>query len=66
VQDIAVRNNVFEERSRENCVNIPGAIYLNGCMNIDVSDNQFSSNVTDAIVAKNCKGLSGSDVSNKI
>jgi hypothetical protein len=62
VQDITVKNNVFEPRSREDCDNVPGAIYLNGCMNVDIENNQYSSNRSDAIVAKNYSNLTGIDV----
>lgn len=62
VQGVTVRNNVFEARSRENLENIPGAIYINGCMSVDISDNSYSADVKDAVVVRNYKALGGSDV----
>ena len=62
VQDVTVRGNVFEARGREGVENIPGAIFVNGCMNVDISDNTYSNDVKDAVVAKNYKGLKGTDV----
>ena len=42
------------------------AIYINGCMNIDLSDNTYSSyangDITKVVVAHNYKGLDGNDV----
>ena len=62
VQGITVRNNVFEKRAREDSDNIPGAILVNGCMTVDISGNTYSTDVKEAVVAKNYKELTGSDV----
>ncbi len=62
VQGITVRNNVFEARRREDLENIPGAIFVNGCMSVDISDNTYAGDVSQAVVVKNYKGLTGSDV----
>ena len=40
---------------------IPGAIYVNGCMNIDISDNRFQSDEREAIVVKNYVNLTGNN-----
>lgn len=62
VQGIKVRNNVFERRARGDSENIPGAIYVNGCMSVNISDNMYSTDVGSAVVAHNYKALGGSDV----
>ena len=62
VQGVAVRNNVFEARSREDSENIPGEIYVKGCMSVDISDNSYSTDAKEAIVVRNYKALGGSDV----
>ena len=62
VQGINVRNNVFEQRAREDSDNIPGAILVNGCMTVDISDNTYATDVKEAVVARNYKELTGSDV----
>lgn len=61
-QDVTVKNNVFEKRSRFDLDDIPGAVYVNGCMNIDISDNTFATDVSRAVIGKNYKSLTGSDV----
>lgn len=65
-QDVTVKNNVFEKRSRTDLDNIPGAIYINGCMNIDVSYNTFATDINRAVVGKNYKALTGNDVDGMI
>ena len=62
VQGVTVKDNVFEPRMREG-ENIPGAIFINGCMNVNVSGNTLWGE--GSIVAKNYRALSGDDVEGK-
>ena len=62
VQGVTVRNNVFEARKREDTDNIPGAIFVNGCMTVDISNNTYATDIRSAVVAKNYKDLKGSDI----
>ncbi len=67
-QDVTIKDNVFEGRERSTKYEVIKAIYIDGCMNIDISGNTFffdGINDTDTrkfIVGWNYKGLSGSDV----
>ncbi len=65
-QGVTIKNNVFEARSDETAKRVGKAIYVNGCMTIDISDNTYSEfangDVTKVIVANNYKGLFGTDV----
>ena len=62
VQGVTVTNNIFESRSRDDGKVIPASILVNGCMTVNISGNTFYNDVKDAVVAKNYKELSGSDV----
>ena len=65
-QNITISNNTFETRDTENAKRIGKAIYINGCMNVTVSDNTYSryanGDVTKVVIGNNYIGLSGSDV----
>ena len=62
VRDVTIKGNVFEARGREGVENIPGAVFVNGCMNVDISDNFYANDVKQAVVLKNYKELKGTDV----
>ena len=63
---ITISNNTFETRSTETAKKVGKAIYINLCMNINISDNTYSKfangDVTKVIVGNNYIGLAGSDV----
>ena len=65
-QGIVIRDNVFEGRPNDNNKKFARAIYLNGCMNIDISGNTYSEHtkddITKAVVAVNYAGLTGTDI----
>ena len=65
-QNVIIENNVFVEKEGETSEKPAKAILINGCLNITISGNKYSSfangDVTRVIVANNYKGLSGSDV----
>ena len=65
-QNITISNNTFETRDSENAKRVGKAIYINGCMNVTVSDNTYSryanGDVTKVVIGNNYIGLSGSDV----
>jgi hypothetical protein len=67
VQDVVVKNNVFVERDDESESRVGKAIYINSCMNIEVSGNVYSkfaeNDVTKVITVTNYDGLTGDDVS---
>ena len=66
-QGITIKDNVFEKRPDDT---IDGkyckAVYLNGCANINISDNTFSEiaqgDVTKAVVGVNYVNLYGTDI----
>ena len=65
-QGVTISNNTFETRSTETAKRIGKAIYINGCMNVTISDNTYSKfadgDMTKVIVCNNYKGLTGTDV----
>ena len=65
-RNVTVKGNFFEERGSESEESVGKAIYVNGCMNIEISQNKYSSfaggDNTKVIVAINYSGLTGSDV----
>ena len=65
-QGVTISNNVFEARSTESSKKVGKAIFINGCMNINVSDNTYSEfaegDVSKVVIANNYIGLTGSDV----
>ena len=65
-QGVTISNNTFEARSNENAKKVGKAIYINGCMNVDISNNTYSEfaggDMTKVIVGNNYKGLKGTDV----
>ena len=65
-QGVTISNNVFEARSNETEKKVGKAIYINGCMTVNVSDNTYSEfangDLTKVIVGNNYQGLTGSDV----
>jgi hypothetical protein len=65
-QGVTISNNTFETRSTETAKRIGKAIYINGCMNVTISDNTYSKfadgDMTKVIVCNNYKGLKGTDV----
>ena len=74
-QGITIRDNVFCERPDDTAKKFGKAIYIKGCMNIDVSGNTYSPFAVDengnvdinkALVAVNYKGLTGSDIGDSI
>ena len=74
-QGITIRDNVFSARPDDTAKKFGRAIYIKGCMNVEISGNTYSEfavdaegnpDVTKAILAVNYKGLSGIDVVNKI
>ena len=66
VDGLTVSGNVFEDRADESSENVGKAIYLKDCMNIDISDNRYSSfargDNTKTVVAENYLNLIGNDV----
>ena len=67
-QGITIRDNVFSARPDDTAKKFGKAIFIKGCMNIEVSGNTYSEfaggDITKAIVANNYKGLTGSDIGN--
>ena len=68
-QGITIRDNVFTAREGDTEKKFGRAIYINGCMNINISGNHYESeffkdDITKAIVGWNYNGLTGSDVTN--
>ena len=65
-QDIVIKNNVFCSREGDNSKKYIRAININGCMGIETSGNTYSeftgSDISKAIIARNYKNLTGSDV----
>ena len=65
-QNVTIMNNVFESRSTDNAKKVGKAIYVNGCMDICISDNSYSEfadgDLTKVIVGNNYKNLYGADV----
>ena len=68
-QGVYIMNNVFEARPNDTEKRFGKAIYINGCMNVNISGNTYSQfangDITKAIVAVNYKGLTGSDIGDK-
>lgn len=66
VDGLIIKDNVFEDRADESGNNIGKAIYLNGCMNIKVSGNRYSSfasgDISKVVIADEYLNLYGSDV----
>lgn len=66
VDGLIIKDNVFEDRADESGDNIGKAIYLNGCMNIKVSGNRYSSfalgDISKVVIADEYLNLYGSDV----
>lgn len=70
-QGITIRDNVFDPREGDTAKKFGKAIYINGCLNIDISGNTYSEfakdgegnlDITKAVVVDNYSGLSGTDV----
>lgn len=63
---VTISDNIFETRSTETAKKIGKAIYINGCMNVNISGNTYSKfangDMTKVIVGNNYKGLKGTDV----
>jgi hypothetical protein len=66
VDGLTIKNNVFESECDETESSDKRAIYINGCINVNISDNTYSGHlakdVSRAIEAKNYNDLHGSDV----
>ena len=66
VDGLTIKNNVFESECDETESGDKRAIYINGCINVNISDNTYSGHlakdVSRAIEAKNYNDLHGSDV----
>ena len=66
VKGVKIQNNVFEKRERTCAEEIGRAICINGCIDVNISNNTYSAaangDVTKVITAKNYKNLHGSDV----
>ena len=65
-QNITISNNTFETRDTETAKKVGKAIYINGCMNVTVSDNSYSEyaegDVSKVVIGNNYIGLTGTDV----
>ena len=65
-QNIVIKNNVFEGRDDDTAKRFTRALNINGAMNIEISGNTYSKmmqdNFTKAIIARNYKNITGSDV----
>ena len=65
-QSVTINNNTFETRSTESSKRVGKSIYINGCMNVNISGNTYSSyakgDMTKVIVVNNYMGLTGADV----
>ncbi|MBP3375965.1 MAG: hypothetical protein J6L83_04305 [Clostridia bacterium] len=70
VQDVRITGNVFETRMTDTEEKLGGAILVDGCMNVEISDNEYSSfasgDAAKVICANNYKNLFGSDVESVI
>ena len=70
VQGIKVSGNVFEPRENENDGQVGKAIFIDGCMGVEISNNTYSlyanGDVTQVITAQNYKDLHGCDVEGRI
>lgn len=66
VQGVTIADNVFEERDNESSKKIGKAVYINGCMNVNVSNNTYSDfaegDVSKVVIGNNYKNLFGTDV----
>ena len=74
-QGITIKDNVFTAREGDTKKKFGKAIYIKGCMNIDISGNEYSPfavdengdlDITQAVVANNYRGLTGSDIGDKL
>lgn len=74
-QGITIKDNVFTAREGDTQKKFGKAIYIKGCMNIDISGNEYSPfavdengdlDITQAVVANNYRGLTGSDIGDKL
>lgn len=65
-KNVTIANNTFETRNTESEKRVGKAIYVNSCMNVNISGNTYSKfangDVTKVITANNYLGLTGSDV----
>ena len=65
-QNVDIIGNIFEAREGETAKRVGKAILINGCMDVTISDNSYSSfakgDVTKVVVANNYKNLNGTDV----
>ena len=65
-QNVTINNNTFEARENESAKKVGKAIYVNGCMDICISNNTYSEfadgDLTKVIVGNNYKNLYGTDV----
>ena len=65
-QNVTITNNTFETRSTETAKKVGKSIYINGCMDINISNNTYSEfangDMTKVIVGNNYKNLYGTDV----
>ncbi len=63
---VTIADNVFEERENESSKKVGKAIYINGCMNVNVSGNTYSDfaegDVSKVVIGNNYKNLFGTDV----
>ncbi len=69
-QNITIRDNVFTARPEDTDRKFGRAIYINGCMGINISGNHYESeffkdDITEAVIGWNYKELSGTDVVTK-
>ena len=69
-QNIVIRDNVFTARNGDTSKKFGRAIYIDGCMDINISGNHYESeffkdDIAQAIIGWNYKGLSGTDVITK-
>lgn len=69
-QGIVIRDNIFEAREGDTAKKFGRAVYLNGCMNVEISGNTYSEftkdDITKAVVATNYSGLTGTDIGDAI
>lgn len=65
-QNVTITDNTFETRSTETAKRVGKAIYINGCMDINISSNTYSDfangDITQVVVGNNYRNLYGSDV----
>ena len=65
-QGVTIENNIFEARNGETEKRVGKAIYINGCMTVNISDNTYSQfangDITKVVVVNNYLGLIGTDV----